>query len=85
VLEKGVRVLHLDPKAADIDCCIRYSMSMYEISTVTHFQQDRTSSNKIMPPNKAPWAKHANTGVYGTTTLQTITESKANKLPGSPT
>ena len=58
VLEKELRVLHLDPMTAEGNCHSRASLSIYETSkstsTVTHFlKQGHTHSNKATSPSSA--------------------------------
>jgi hypothetical protein len=59
VLEKELRVLHLDPKAAGGDCVTHWAepehiRDLKSVAPVTHFfQQGHTYSNKATPPNSA--------------------------------
>ena len=56
VLEKELRVLHIDPKEAEGGCVSHWHRRPQSLPpTVTHFlQQGHTYSNNATPPNSAP-------------------------------
>ena len=80
VLEKDLKILHLDPKVSrrrlsSIDSqekaffyivCNLNIGALKPTPTVTHFlQESHTYSNKVTPPNSAtPWAKHIQTTTF---------------------
>ena len=72
VLEKELRVLHLDPQAAERRLCATPGTAwVYETSkstpTVTYFlQQGNTYFNKAIPPNSAmPYGPSIQTSLWG--------------------
>ena len=84
VLEKELKVLHLDLQEAGV-CLTGRGLCIHEaskhVSTVTYFfQQDQTYSNNSIPPNSA--TLHGQTFKdMGTIPIQTITHTMNDFLP----